>query len=221
MAITVGTVTSTDASSASPSFSHTVEADTKALILSASYFGSDPASAATLDGAAATLGQRVGSTPASAELWIVLNPSAGARTVAWNFPAGSRRCVIGAMDLLADGALSLGTPASATGTSTGPTVDVASAAGQLVVGVCGIQIGTSTVSLTVGAGQTERVNRERVGSSATNGHRGAVSTEAGASTVTTSFTRGDSDDWVVLAYPVIETLTAGPAHRRLLTMGLG
>lgn len=94
-----------------------------------------------------------------------------------------------------------GTPVTATGTDTTPTVTVSSAADELVVdGLVIIHSGT----LSVGAGQTQRWN-----AIATFGFiKYAGSTEVGAASTTMSWSNSSSQTWAIVAVPIKPTVGA-------------
>lgn len=88
----------------------------------------------------------------------------------------------------------LGTAVTATGTSTTPTVDVSSAADELVDdGLVIIHSGT----LSVGAGQTQRWNAIAGGFI-----KYAGSTEGGAASTTMSWSNSSSQAWAIVAVPI-------------------
>lgn len=95
---------------------------------------------------------------------------------------------------------SVGTAASATGTGTGPTVNVTSATGEVVVDVLsGNENDIIDGVRTPGAGQTER----RWASSADGNQAVACSTEAGAATTTMSWTIDSSAGWIIVGIPLL------------------
>lgn len=108
----------------------------------------------------------------------------------------------------------IGTPATAQDVSGNSTVDVSSASGETVVGAMLVRgDSNSGQGVAVGGGQTERFNEEaeqldyfiHVGSD-----------EAGAGTVTTSYTRNNDDNWSIVAVSmkssVVATRRLGGAH---------
>lgn len=94
--------------------------------------------------------------------------------------------------------VSTGTVVTASGTSTGPSVDATSAAGELVVG--GVTVGSSSATIdALGSGQTERVALTRAAS----GTVGlGASSEEGTATTTHSYTLSASVPWVTTAVPL-------------------
>lgn len=149
-------------------------------------------------------------------LWYLVAPATGSNTIAIT--------ITGTISGISAGGVSftgvhqttpVGTYASATGNSTTATVNVTSATNEMVVDVCGCFF-TSTLS--VGAGQTQRFNAQ-AGFVVT----GAGSTEAGASSVTMSWTLSTSGNWAIAALPVKEATGGGGggAVNRLMLLGVG
>lgn len=94
----------------------------------------------------------------------------------------------------ADQTTPLGTCVTASGASTTPTVDVSSAATEIVQDAV-----ITEASLTgVGSGQTERW---RIDTGA-GGGKGGGSTETGSATTTMSWTKGGSNNWAISAVAV-------------------
>ena len=96
-----------------------------------------------------------------------------------------------------------GAIASGRGASATDSVNIASAAGEVVFAA--VAANGPATSLTVGGGQTSRWNAGT--GTGTNDERGAGSTEAGAATVTSSWTLGASQAWSIGAI----TLRPAPA----------
>lgn len=124
-------------------------------------------------------------------LWQLIAPATGENTVAVTVDGSEE-------DTVMAGAISFtgvhqtvpsGTPNTATGNGTGPTVDIASAVGEIVVDGCFHGGGNTALS----SGQTIRWGEE-VGGGA---DVAAGSTADGAASVTMSYTAGASDDWVI------------------------
>ena len=170
-----------------------------------------------------SLGQIVSRVGANAsnggfvQLWGLVAPSTGANDVVVTYTNSTNSGV----DVLMAGAITatnvsqsspLGTPASATGSSTAATVNVSSATDELVLDI----VGTGTLVSTVGANQTQRwLQNVNFNSQCGNG---AMSTEAGAASVTMSWTV-TSDSWAILGVPL---KPAGASSvKQLLTMGVG
>ncbi len=124
------------------------------------------------------------------ELWRLKAPATGANNVVITFP-GSIGQVVGASSSYTgvDQTNSEGTPVTAsddTGSSTGPiTVNVSSSAGSLVIDCASPYF--AAVAPTVGAGQTVRGLKD---DTANTGTYLGMSEEAGAATVTMSWTLG-------------------------------
>lgn len=143
-----------------------------------------------------------GGNRCAAEVWYLVNPAAttanivatcsSARRVQW-----TAYCLTG----VAQGT-PVGTGATATGNSTGPSVAVSSASGELVIDAVAALADTDTLAgltLTVGASQTQTGNA--LASSGAQAVRGGSSREAGASTVTMSWTLSTGTYWAVAAVP--------------------
>lgn len=121
-----------------------------------------------------------------AHLWRLIAPAASAQNVVVTLSGGGSDIIAVATSYTGvDQTTPLGTPATATGTSTTASVAVTSATDELVVDCVSSNLGT----LTVGAGQTER------GNAVAGDNQGGSSTEPGAASVTMSWTIGSSSAW--------------------------
>lgn len=149
---------------------------------------------ATFDGNACTLidDQSVGSAPYwGVIMWYYPNPgSAKEIVISWTNTA---HCVGACRNYKGVGTGNpIGTAVTATGNSLTPSVNVSSASGEMVVDIA-VQ---NTASATAGAGQTERLET----------HNSAVlamgSEEAGAASVTMSWTTLNSREWAILGVPL-------------------
>ncbi|MEJ7763615.1 MAG: hypothetical protein WKF80_12550, partial [Thermomicrobiales bacterium] len=135
----------------------------------------------------------------AAALFFLVNPPVGTAQVVFT-NATRTRIVGGATSWTGvDQTSPLGTLASATGTSTVPSVVVASATGEIVHDAVGGQASSNT-PFTVGAGQTARWNLNPL--IGTTYSPGAGSTEPGATSVTMSWSRGVSEAWAIIAVPI-------------------
>ena len=123
----------------------------------------------------------------SIEKWYLINPATGANNCVISLSA-SPGSVRGDVRSYTDvhQTTAIGTPAKASGTSTAPTVNVTSATDERVVD--GIAHANNTTQ-TVGAGQTQRGSQTGM----------ATSEEAGAASVTMSWTLAGSEDWAIIA----------------------
>jgi len=98
--------------------------------------------------------------------------------------------------------------------TTPATVDVASAGGELVIDAV---YGKTGDLMTAGAGQTQQWQSSPSGS-----HRFAQSTEAGAGTVTMSWTLpGSNETWGIVAMSLKPSAAAGGVTPRRALMGVG
>lgn len=143
-------------------------------------------------------------------LWLYKNPASGSATVQANFSESINDVVIHTSTYCGvDQTTSTGTAAGATGLDTTVTVNVTSAAGELVVDA-GVISGTRT--LTVGASQTQRVNNQ-------SNHRHVGSEEAGAGTTTMSWSISTLQTWATVAAPLKPA--ADTTVCRMMLMGVG
>ncbi len=152
----------------------------------------------TYNGAGLTLvtGQTRGS--ARVEIWGLVAPDTGPNNVVITHSAGfDNGCTALAISHTGvDQTTPWGTPATATSTTGNPTVNVSSASGELVID---IEIGVASGTVhTVGAGQTQELNQQAGNASAKVGS----STEAGAATVTMSWSYNISPGWAIAAVPL-------------------
>jgi len=136
------------------------------------------------------------------EMWYITPPATGANNIAITFSAVVRAVAGGMSYTGVHQTTPFGTAASAGGGAAGSSVDVSSAAGELVVDTMGVRQNTSAnQSLTAGANQVERYND--VSGTATNANVvGAGSEEAGAATVTMSWTLGSAERRAIVAAPL-------------------
>lgn len=167
------------------------------LLVGMHSFGGRTHSSVTYGGVALTKLQEVlNNTGATRKvsLWYLVAPAAGSASVAASLDSS---------DGFAVSVLSLsgvhqsspfGTVATATGSSTTLSVAASSAAGEMVVDAA---VGRASGGLTKDASQT--LAYAGIGGS---NNAGGMSYEAGAASVTMSWTMGASDIWAILAAPV-------------------
>jgi len=87
---------------------------------------------------------------------------------------------------------------SGAGTSASASITVSSATGELVLG--GVIIGNAATSITIGAGQTQRSAANLIVSNGEHDNR--ADEEAGAASVTHSWTWTGATDWVLGGFPL-------------------
>src|SRR5687768_14009716 len=102
-------------------------------------------------------------TPTGVEktaIYSLANPPSGAQTVSIVFSSGPNRQSAACAITVTGGDLTdvFGTPAKANGSSATPSVNVSSAADELVMDAVAVNIGSGTVP-SVGSGQTERLKQ--------------------------------------------------------------
>ncbi|MCX6225143.1 MAG: hypothetical protein NTV01_10425, partial [Bacteroidia bacterium] len=215
----------------------TVAGTNRIMIVGISY--NDPADAINVTGVTygtqtlSQLGIRLknasGSKP-TVDIWYIAAPTVGTAnvTVTWSGNVGAG--VVGVSTYTNVNQTSpFGTAVTATGNSTAPSVTVTSATNDLVIDVIGE--GDNSNQMGVGANQTERWNREaNFSGSSTWDHTGGGSSEAGAASVTMSWTENVSIRWAIKAVPLnpaslpgnpTATFTQDPAMCSALTIPAG
>lgn len=145
----------------------------------------------------------------------IVAPATGAQSVTVNFAGtndASSLAVVTATSV--DQTTPFGTPATATGNSTTPSVNVSAAVDDLVVDNV-VYVGTGAA--TAGAGQTGRTANANVAGEF--GH--ATSTESGAATVTMSWTIA-SGNWAIGGIAFKPAAAGGATRQQTLTLlGMG
>ena len=177
-------------------FSHTVGSGANRLLIVGVTMtkGTKTCDSVTYGGTALTLiGVSQTGDAVKAYLWKLASPPSGAANVVVTCSA-AENFAAGAMSFTnVDISSPNGTFAAASGTSTGPSVSVNSATGDLVVDA--VASAGDGVSLAVGASQTLQWTN-KTGTAGGNA-LGGGSIEAGAASVTMSWTLGASKDWSI------------------------
>ena len=195
-----GSVSSSSTSgTTSLTWSHNVAAgNNRALFVGISMEDGGSSTGVTYGGVALTLvGRRTGSH--TVEIWRLLSPTVGNASVVASFGAVKR--VVGG-GVAFDGvnqSTPTGTFAGATGSSNAPTVSVTSAAGELVLDVL---YGNDGVTATATGGQTAIWN-VLVGGVV----RGAGGTNAGAASVTMSWSLSAATQWEIGGVSIIPAVS--------------
>lgn len=127
-------------------------------------------------------------------LFGMVNPTSGSANVVVTSSSADGLVAVATCWSGVDQSTPLGTIAKATGSSTTPSVNVSSGAGEVVVDAVSAR---STNVLTVGASQTQ-IEHGLAGSNL----RGASSSEDGAGTTTMSWSYSPSDVWATIAVPI-------------------
>ncbi|HEX5127768.1 MAG TPA: DUF4347 domain-containing protein, partial [Rhodocyclaceae bacterium] len=151
------------------------------------------------------------------EIWYLLAPASGTANVVVTLPSPHEFTVGATSFFNVDQTTPFGTVQTGTGTGTTPSINVASATGDLVIDSISSRQQTGTP--TVAGGQTSLwTNESGTGSS---DPLGASSTKAGAASVTMSWTLTDSQVWAALGVsmhaaantaPVVNTTAAALAY---------
>ena len=206
-AATTGTALNTN----TLTFSHTVGAGgTNRLLTVGVSFDNRAVTGVTYAGTAMTNIGTAANAPASASLWRLTAPATGANDVAITMNGGGVNIVGCAISLTGvDQTTPVGTGATATGATSPATVNVSSATDEMVVDIVGVENQTATA----GAGQTDRCN------ALADINRGAGSTEAGAGTVTMSWTLGADAAWAIVGVSAKVAAAGGPPAR--MRQGIG
>ena len=198
------TTTSSTTSSGPCTFSHTATGTDRVAIAGAAWRGTGSVSSATYGGTGMTL---VGTATDSGNntkmaLYSFVAPPTSSTTVTFTMTGtlqGPRCGVITFTGV--DQTTPTASFASANASSGNPSVNVTSATNEVVVDVVAVDRGAPTV----GAGQTQRWNGDNSG----NGDVwGASSHEAGAATVTMSWTNGGTDGWAIGAATLKRSIVA-------------
>ena len=135
------------------------------------------------------------------EMWYIKAPDIGTHDIYMTFSANLIAVAGGMSYTGVDQTIPLGSAVTASAyNGTAPTVNVSSAAGELVVDTVGIRQNSPgfNQTLTAGAGQTERYNNVS-GTNSNSNVVGAGSEEAGAASVTMSWTALSSGNWAIVA----------------------
>lgn len=224
-AIAFDAAASGNATGTSLAYSHTVSGSDRVLIVGVTLYSNSTqtVSTVTYNGVSMTL---IPSCTAEAndlrvEQWYLVAPATGANNVVVT-PTATTPAIssVAASFTGVDQSTPIGTCATATGTSTGPSVNVTSAAGEVVVDTMAFWGSGSSPSGTQGASQTFR--DDDFYDHAFGRFYNAVSTEAGAGTVTMSWTIDDNHNWAIAGTPLKEASGGGGGTvRNLLLMGVG
>lgn len=216
MAVAVDAASSANSNSnaaTSLSWSHTCTGNTRLLLVAVHLriAATESVSGITYNGVAMTLVSALTNGAVRLELWQLVAPATGANTIAVTLSAGTRVCG-GALSLTGvDPTIPLGTAATNSATNATPGVTVASGIGEVVVDA--LSQGAQPTE-TAGTGQTRQwFDASTAG---VNNVRGAGSTIAGAASVTTSWSSGNSQGWAMVGVSVKPAVSAS-----LLTLGVG
>jgi len=172
--------------------------------ISINNFAGETVSSVTYNGVALTqVGSRANATDARVEIWRLIAPPTGTHDVVITFSSElSSASRAGVMTFTGvNQTTPLGTFASAIGSASPATVNVTSAANELVFDTVGTESQSSPFSLTVGAGQTQRWSSVSMGYDR---FLAGGSTEPGAASVTMSWAivPTTSIPWAIAAVPI-------------------
>ena len=210
MAVTTGNVT-VDQGLNKKTLVHTVEAGCTLLLATSNQSYGDvdnpTAVSSSVDGAFTLLDSNITTPRAGPQLWYLVSPTVGAHTITFT-ETNSFYSVIASVSVLGSAVASIfGTVAKANGSSTTPSVSVASATGELVIDVCTYRKASGDLTATVDASQAQLVNASS-GTGTTQG-LGLISTEAGAASVTMSWTGTVSNIWRTMGVSIKPAAASG------------
>ena len=189
------------------SWSHTVAAGSdRCLVIGYSDYGwITNATNVTYNAVAATsVSTATNGNGPVASLWRLVAPDTGANTVSMDVTSQVTSSGGAVSYTGVDQTTPFGTAATATGASTTPSVVVSSASGELVVDA--LSSGGNTP--TAGAGQTSRIALANFF---------GMSEEAGAASVTMSWTTDTSNEWAIVGAP-LKAAAAGSSILRQMLM---
>lgn len=185
-------------------WNHTCSGSDRCLIVGVSHFSGAPRtiSSVTYNGVAMTsLGKNDGNSGvASVELFKLVAPATGSNAILVTFSAAALMIGGGVSFTGADQTTPTGSAVSANdggGTASPATVNVSSAADEIVVDTVIVTDGAAAVTVTVGGGQDQRWNLTE--SAAV---MGGGSTEVGSATTTMSWTWTGAQAWSIIAVAV-------------------
>lgn len=141
--------------------------------------------------------------------WYLIAPATGTNNIVVTFASAMDEICAGGISFTGAHQTSpLGTFQTANGTTGNATVNVSSAADEIVVDNC--YVGQN--GITVGAGQTQRWQQANIGSYST----GGGSTETGAATTTMSWTITSGNPWNIGAVPIKPAGAAASGTKKLI-----
>lgn len=179
------------------SVSHTAAGSNRAAIIAVIAEGGVTISSVTYGGVACTLLRDHSDSASGVHMYRILAPNTGAQTVQANFSGSSSRCAIGVVTFTGvDQTTPFGTAVDAkTTASTTISVDASSATGEVVVDMAWVVDN----NITVGAGQTAHIDQDDIAGVF---RSFGMSSEAGATTTTMSWTHTTNGTNFIIAVPL-------------------
>ncbi|MDQ2977360.1 MAG: right-handed parallel beta-helix repeat-containing protein, partial [Acidobacteriota bacterium] len=208
----VSGVTGPSSNQTTQTWSHTVGAGSNRILIVGVSFknGAANVNSITYGGTAlVSIGSRTDAgTNTKIEIWKLVAPASGTANIVVTLSA-AKRIVAGSVSFTGvDQTTPNGAFASNVGSNNTPTVNVASAVGELVIDTLATQGDASPA--TVSVGQTQRWNRT-TGANDGNEVLGGGSTKPGAATVTMSWTLGQGQAWSIGAI-ALKPAPLGPTY---------
>lgn len=180
-------------------FSHTCSGSDRVLIVALCVQNSASSVTATYNGTSMTAAANDSGAWVSTYMFRLIAPSTGANNVVISWTGSDAAIGLATSWTGVDQTTPLGTAVTATGSTTAVTVDVTAASGEVVVDATSYDQNCGGQTITVGAGQTERLN---ILTDTSCGLTAGMSSEGGAGTVTMSWTGSDAQDWVIIGVPL-------------------
>ncbi len=194
LAVNEDTTSTGTSSGGSFSVSHTTSGDDRLMLVGVSLSldeGTEQVSSVTYNGTSLSLVGTEVNGGARVEIWSMVAPDMGTHNVDVTISGSPFGATAGVMTFTGvDQTTPLGTFASTNGEASSGSVNVSSASGELVFGAVAVA-SSSNYDLSPGAGQTEKWD---IFQFETNG---GGSTEAGAATVATSWSWGDTKKYAI------------------------
>lgn len=207
MALAVDAASNASGNGSGPfTFSHTTSGSDRVMIIGISYYHyGTTISAVTYNAVAATLipSASVDNGDYHVRMYYLIAPATGSNTVSVSVSSNLYGIGVGVVTFTgAHQTTPYGIPATATGNSTTPTVDVLAGADEIAIDTLCIIHGST---LSVGSGQTSRWNA--IQSSGTIKYAG--STEPGIGTTTMSWLNGNIQLWAMVAVAIKPVAVGG------------
>lgn len=217
MALAIDATSNATGAGAGPfTWLHTCAGSDRLLKVDIFYYDSvDTVSAVTYNGDAMTVisGSTVSNGQYTVTSYGLIAPDTGSNTISVTFTGGVFDFGAGAISWTgADQATPFGTAATATGTSTAPSVNASSASGEIVSDALVIVHGGT---LTVDGSQSQQWNTPTANAFI----KYAGSTEAGAGTTTMSWSNSTSQAWAIAAVPVKPVSGGGGSFQAAWAVG--
>lgn len=177
-------------------FAHTTSGSDRVMVVGVSV-NAMSVTAVTYNGVGLTLIDSQVNGSVTVYQYGLIAPATGSNNISVSLSGPPSYCIAGGVTYTgAHQTTAFGTSAKATGSDTTPTVDVTSAATEVVIDT--VSWRNNDVTATAGAGQTQRWNINDLDDD----FGCACSTETGAATTTMSWTLSGSSGWTIVGTPI-------------------